>query len=93
MSRTYLYVFTPNGFDVKDVTSYLDSVEGVEDWFFSIPNSIFIVGTTVTARKLSSLLRGRFGDHRHFVTLIPQKGRAGWLPKDHWNLFAPDENV
>jgi hypothetical protein len=92
MSNAYLYVYTPTTFDQSDVTKYLDSLPGVEDWFCSIPNSVFIVGT-VPARTLSKLLRERFGTHRHFLTIVSKKARSGWLPKDHWDRFPKDEAV
>jgi hypothetical protein len=91
MSNAYLYVFTPKDFDRKDVTEYLDTLEGIESWFYSIPNCIFIVGT-IPAWKLSKMLINKFGDHRHFVTLISKTARAGWMPKDHWNKL-PDEKA
>jgi hypothetical protein len=91
MSNAYLYVFTPKGFDRKDVAEYLDTLDGVETWFYSIPNSIFIVGT-VPARTLSRKLKEKFGEHRHFVTLVSKTARAGWMPKDHWSKL-PDEKA
>lgn len=89
MSNAYLYVFTPNGFDRKEVATFLDSIDGVEDWFYSIPNSVFIVGT-VPARTLSRKLTEKFGQHRHFVTLISKKARAGWMPKEQWSRLPAD---
>ena len=44
MINAYLYVFTPKGFDRKDVTDFLDTLDGVVNWFYSIPNCVFIVG-------------------------------------------------
>lgn len=90
MSKAYLYVFTPKDFDREDVAEFLDSLEGVNDWFYSIPNSIFIVGN-LSARKLSKKFIEEFGEHRHFVTLVSKKARAGWMPKDHWNLLPQDD--
>ncbi len=91
MSNAYLYVFTPEKFTREQVTSFLDTQEGVEQWFYSIPNSIFIVGT-IPARTLSKMLMEKFGEHRHFITIISKKARAGWMPKDHWRLL-PDDNA
>lgn len=91
MSNSYLYVFTPSGFDREDVAKYLDTLEGVDDWFYSIPNSVFIVGT-VPAKTLSQKLREKFGEHRHFVTLVSKTARGGWMPKEHWKRF-PDEKA
>jgi hypothetical protein len=90
MTNAYLYVFTSNNFDQNDVGSFLDTLEGIETWFYSMPNSVFIVGS-VPARTLSKKLRERFGQHRHFVTLISKTARDGWLPKDHWPYFPRDE--
>ena len=86
MSNAYLYVFAPKGFDREDVAKYLDTLDGVENWFYSLPNSIFIVGD-VTARTLSKKFIEKFGEHRHFVTLVSKTARAGWMPKDHWSVL------
>jgi hypothetical protein len=86
MSNTYLYVFTPKNFTTDAVTDFLDTLEGIDDWFYSIPNSVFIVGT-VPARTLSKKFIEKFGTHRHFVTLVSTRARAGWMPKEHWNHF------
>ena len=90
MSNAYIYVFTPKNFDIEQVDSFLDTLEGVENWFHSIPNSVFIVGT-VPARTLSKKLLEKFGVHRHFITRVTKKARAGWMPKDHWKFFPDDE--
>lgn len=90
MSNAYIYVFTPKTFSQQDVCDFLNQLDGVENWFHSIPNSIFIVGT-IPARTLSRMLKERFGDHRHFVTLISKKAKAGWMPKTHWALLPSDD--
>lgn len=91
MSNAYLFVFTPEDFDREDVAAFFDKMEGVETWFYSIPNSIFVVGT-VPARTLSRRFLEKFGQHRHFVTLISKKARGGWLPKEHWALMPKDDD-
>ena len=91
MINAYLYVFTPKGFDRKDVTDFLDTLDGVVNWFYSIPNCVFIVGS-VPARTLSRKLTEKFGEHRHFVTLISKKARAGWMPKEHWKDLPDDKD-
>jgi hypothetical protein len=92
MSNAYLYVFSSETFDRADIGKFLDTLEdeGVENWFYSIPNSVFIVGT-MPARELSKRLREHFGEHRHFVTLVSKKAKAGWMPKDHWQLLPKEE--
>lgn len=92
MSRAYLYVFTLKNFDRKTVSEYLDTIEDVDTWFYSMPNSMFIVGNT-TAKKLSSALIEKFGQHRHFITTVSKKDRAGWMPKKHWALFPKDSEA
>jgi hypothetical protein len=86
MSNAYLYVFTPDNFERKDVSDFLNTLDGIDDWFYSIPNSVFIVGT-VPARSLSKHFTERFGKHRHFITLVSKKARAGWMPKEHWDAL------
>ncbi len=90
MSNAYLYVFAPKNFTREQVTSFLDTLEGVEQWFYSIPNSVFIIGT-VPARTLSKKFVEKFGQHRHFVTLVSKKARAGWMPKEHWTFLPSDD--
>lgn len=92
MSNAYLYVFTSENFDRGEVGKFMDSLEaeGVENWFYSIPNSVFIIGT-MPARELSKRLMEQFGEHRHFITLVSKKAKAGWMPKDHWKLFPKDD--
>ncbi len=90
MSNAYIYVFTPKNFSQQDVANFLDDVNGIENWFFSMPNSMFIVGT-IPAKKLSKMLTERFGQHRHFITIISKSARAGWMPKDHWNLMPSED--
>lgn len=91
MSNAYLYVFIPKNFSQQDVAELLDRTEGIENWFFSMPNSMFIIGN-IPSRRLSKLLMERFGEHRHFITLISKKARAGWMPKEYWK-FIPSEDV
>ncbi|MES2735006.1 MAG: hypothetical protein V4672_01725 [Verrucomicrobiota bacterium] len=90
MKNAYLYIFNSSEFNQQEVVDYLDGVDGIDSWFYSIPSSIFIIGS-VSAKNLSRLLSERFGQHRHFITIIPRKSRAGWLPKDHWALFPKEE--
>jgi hypothetical protein len=86
MSNSYLYVFSPKSVQRSEVGEFLNEMAGVEDWFFSMPNAVFIIGS-VPARALSKNFIERFGQHRHFITLISKKARAGWMPKDHWRLL------
>ena len=90
MSNAYIYVFTPKTFSQQEVADFLDKTEGIDTWFYSMPNSMFIVGT-VPARTLSRLLKERFGEHRHFITIISKKANAGWMPKDHWSLLPSED--
>lgn len=90
MSNAYLYVFSPDAVDRTELGKYLDTIDGVEDWFTSIPNTMFVIGT-VPARRLSKLFVEKFGQHRHFITLVSKTGRAGWMLKDHWGHFPKDE--
>lgn len=83
MSNAYLYTFSMKGYDRDDVAEYLDSLDGVDDWFYSLPNSIFIIGS-IPAKQLSALLVKKFGKHRHFITKVSDSARAGWMPNEHW---------
>jgi hypothetical protein len=84
MSAAYLLVFSgSSAVDRKQISSLLDAMDGVEDWFYSIPNCIFIVGD-FSATTISEIFLQKFGQHRHFITRISDDDRAGWIPKDHW---------
>ena len=75
MSNAYIYVFTPKTFSQQDVADFLDKTEGIDTWFYS----------------MSRLLKERFGEHRHFITIISKKANAGWMPKDHWSLLPSED--
>ncbi|GGA39861.1 hypothetical protein [Dyella nitratireducens] len=83
MKNAYLYAYSLKNVSQDEISDFFDKIEGIDDWFYCIPNTIFLVGS-VPARMLSQLVLQQFGSHRHFITLISKKARAGWLPKEYW---------
>jgi len=92
VSNAYIYVFSPKSFKQEDVGKFLDTLDGIQTWFYSMPNSVFIIGT-VPAKTLSKLLVNKFGQHRHYVGLLSKTARAGWMPKDHWALLPSEKKA
>jgi len=91
MSNAYILVFSSE-IDRKSVSDFFDSMDGIDNWFYSLPNSIFLVGS-VPALTISKRFMERFGQKRHFVTLISKKARQGWMPKKHWNLLPEEKSA
>ena len=91
MSKAYLYTFSmPANTTRKAIATFLSESDKVDDWFYSIPSSIFIV-TPLTAKALSDLIVSKFGKHRHFVTRVSEANRAGYMPTRHWERFPRDD--
>jgi hypothetical protein len=85
MSALYAYSFLEKGFTRDEVTEYLDTVEEITNWFYSLPNMVF-VETEISAKELSKLVEAKFGAHRHFITKVSAT-RWGRLPKEQWKFF------
>lgn len=67
----------------EDFTNFLDaSSELVSDWFFSMPNSLFVVSRR-TACDLYNTINTKFKDKRIFITQVGVN-RQGYMPTTHW---------
>ena len=99
MNRLYLAVFNSK-IDREQLKVFLDSLAGVTNWFYSMPNSIFIVAT-LTADALFQQIENEFGQNRFFVTEVHQVNRQGRMPTEHWDIVnalnssdaTPDQSV
>lgn len=85
MNRLYLAVFSSK-IDREQLKVFLDSVAGVTNWFYSMPNSIFIVAT-LTADELFQQIENKFGQNRLFLTEVHQNNRQGRMPTEHWEII------
>lgn len=68
---------------LEDVKQYVDKQNDIKDWFYSMPNSMFLV-SELSASDLYQRLRLVFKDGRLFITEVSGQNRQGWLPRDHW---------
>jgi hypothetical protein len=84
VAKTYLVVLSGK-YPHQAVVDYLDKHPRIDNWFFSFPNSVFVV-TEMSARELSRVIQAPFGKYRHFVTRV-STDRWGRLPTKHWTLF------
>ena len=82
-ARLYLLVLGAT-LNLEEVKNFVDGQECITDWFYSMPNSIFLVSGSV-ANDIYNLLRSRFNEGRMFITEVSPNNRQGWLPRDHWN--------
>lgn len=90
MRSLFLYAFLDQSKDEKkftreDVTDALDQNGKVVNWFYSIPQTIFIEAD-MSAKELSMFIENKFGKHRHIITEVSEN-RWGRLPKEEWNRF------
>ena len=85
----YTYTFLEENFKREQVTAHLDTWTPIKNWFYCLPNMVFIE-TNLSAKALSEGLSNKFGKHRHFISRVSSNDRWGVLPKDQWNLFPND---
>jgi len=85
MNHLYLLVFNSK-IDRDALSKFLDTIPMVTNWFYSIPNSIF-VWSTMMANDLFARIEERFGQNRMFITEVSTTNRQGRMPTEHWNLI------
>jgi len=90
MNKLYLLVYSPEGEDKKTVaresiTAWLDKQPWATQWFYNMPNSIFIK-SNIHIKTMTEEFQKEFGLRRHFFISVdaPYWGR---LPTDHWKFF------
>ena len=86
MSTSYLILLRPT-VDREDFTKYWDSVRPTDDWFYMMPNSIFIT-TDLTSRQISELIMKKYGNIDHVVTKVT-KDTWGWAVEEYWKRMKP----
>ena len=70
-----------------DLTSFLGGVKECERWFYSMPNSLFVI-SSLTANEVYDRIEERFSVHgRFFVTEVPRHNSQGWIPNNHWEII------
>ena len=86
MRRLYLVVYDEK-MSRNDLTAYLGSLPNCAHWFYSMPNSIFVLWDD-TAFALYDKIKEHFPNHgRMFVTEVPDGNSQGWIPGNHWDLI------
>ncbi len=68
---------------LEDVKQYVDRQSAITDWFYSMPNSMFLV-SEMSASDIYKGIRSVFKEGRLFITEVSPQNREGWLPRDHW---------
>lgn len=80
--RLYLLVLGTT-INAEEVKEFIDGQEYITDWFYSMPNSFFLV-SGLTASELYERIRYKFKEGRLFLTEVSSTNRQGWLPRSHW---------
>lgn len=89
MEKVYLVVFA-DPIKREELKSYIESLPDIKVWFFSIPQSMFVVAG-IDANSIYKKIASRFSNHGNlFVTEVPRKNCQGWMPASHWKLI--DDN-
>lgn len=91
MNILYLAIFNSK-IDREQLKVFLDTLSGVTNWFYSMPNSIFIV-STLTAAELFTQIENKFGQNRFFLTEVHQINRQGRMPTEHWDIVSSLNSV
>lgn len=85
-NRIYIIVLGV-GFIREELTKFLDTIVEVQDWFYSMPSSIFVV-SSLGAEDLYQRIQAKFGQKRFFITELSQSNRQGWMPTEHWTKIG-----
>lgn len=92
MRRMYLIVYDDK-LNRADLTSFLDGVKECHQWFYSMPNSLFVF-SSLSASEIYTLVKGKFPGHGRFlVTAVPFHDFKGWLPNNHCDLINANSAV
>lgn len=82
----YLISFLETSFERDDLTDFLTRQSGIDNWFYSLPFSVFVESNSLNAHQISRLIEGRFGEFRHLVTRVDEDF-YGRMPQEHWDMF------
>lgn len=73
-----------NTIDMGEFTKYLDTLTQVKDWFYSLPNSVFVVVQSST-QDLYKQFSEKYPKKRFFITKVVLADCEGWMPENHWD--------
>lgn len=74
-----------------ELKSYIEALPEIKAWFYSIPQSIFVVAN-IDANAIYKKIVSRFPTHGNiFVTEVPRRNCQGWMPASHWKIM--DEHL
>ena len=76
---------------LEDVKQYIDEQKTISDWFYSMPNSMFLV-SNMSASDIYEGIRLKFKEGRLFLTEVAPLNRQGWLPRSHWEKIQSIHN-
>lgn len=84
MKKVYILVYSNVIGDRSVMKDILNSIEGVLDWRFDMPNSFYLI-SKMSASTLVDKIHANIQSEscRFFITEI-SANRQGYLPKDTW---------
>lgn len=87
MKKAYLLVYSDNIGDRASVKAIIDSIPGILNWRYDMPNCFYIISEK-TAQELVNLIESKIhsASKRFFITEI-STNRQGYLPKDTWDFI------
>lgn len=92
MKKLYLIAYDEK-IDRNALKGFLTKSTGIGQWFYSIPQSIFVYSSS-SAQELYEQIAEAFPTHgRFFVTSVPYHNSQGWLPNNHWEIIKTNVAV
>lgn len=87
MKKVYILVYSNVIGDRSVMKDILNSIEGVLDWRFDMPNSFYLI-SEMSASTLVDRIHANIQSEscRFFITEI-SANRQGYLPKDTWSFI------
>jgi hypothetical protein len=83
MVKLYIIIFSID-IDREQLIKYLETISGINFWFYNLPNSVFIK-STLDSKNISGLIESRFGLKNHVV--IQMESYWGRVANDHVKYF------
>lgn len=87
----YAYLFTHNTFRSRDLASFFDETESIEHWVKFLPMA-FILVSEESASEISVRVREAFNGEINFIIVDTSAGRAGWIPRNVWDILKNPNN-
>ena len=86
MEKIYMICFA-DPIKRDDLKSYIEALPEIKAWFYSIPQSMFVVAS-IDANTLYKKVVSRFPEHGNvFVSEVPRRNCQGWMPAAHWSIM------